>query len=199
MAVTIFLFISILVAVVSMKPSSVPFCFNPPVEVATNGGTSQAGASSSRLVRAVCPSGHDPGTGVVQARTPKKRDISIVAGLGMIGGALAAAVAIRKVNGTSTPYDVPLALAILKVPTGGLTAVSGILLLSGGFVPGFSELDSQGQILAYALVLGYAQQLVTGLIDRQAMRVLDAVPSKDATGNQPTQVSGSTTIITATP
>lgn len=48
-----------------------------------------------------------------------------------------------------------------KVPAGALTAVAGILLLGGEFVPGLSELDSQRQILAYALVLGYAQQPAT--------------------------------------
>jgi hypothetical protein len=188
------------VGVVSLKPTSVPFCFSPPVEVSAQTlGTVPAqtlgtvpAQPTSMLVRAVCPSGHDPAGGVLQARTPKRRDISIVAGLGMIGGALAAAVAIRNVKGTSTPYDVPLALAVLKVPTGALTAVSGVLLLSGGFVPGLSQLDSQGQILAYALVLGYAQQVVTKLIDKQAMTVLNDVPSKDATGKQPSQTSGVT-------
>ena len=55
-----------------------------------------------------------------------------------------------KVVRSAAPYDVPFALALLKVPTGALTAVTGILLLGGGFVPGFSELDTQRQILAYA-------------------------------------------------
>lgn len=187
-AATIFVFMAVLVIVVSFKPTAVPFCFNPPVEVtATERVAAPAGTSSADLVRGVCPSGHDPASGVLKARTPSSLDISIVAGLGMIGGALAAAVAIRNVKGTSTPYDVPLALAVLKVPTGALTAVSGILLLGGGFVPGLSQLDSQGQIIAYALVLGYAQQLVTKLIDKQAMTVLNDVPSKDATGKQPTR------------
>jgi hypothetical protein len=189
-AATIFVFMAVLVSVVSLKPTSVPFCFSPPITAPVSNAQPALGTTSGEiLVRAVCPSGHDPARGVPVARTPQPRDISIVAGLGMIGGALAAAVAIRNVRGTSTPYDVPLALALLKVPTGALTAVSGILLLGGGFVPGFSELDSQSQILAYALVLGYAQQLVTQLIDKQAMTVLNAVPSKDATGKQPTQTA----------
>jgi hypothetical protein len=89
-----------------------------------------------------------------------------------------------KVRGTSTPYDVPLALAILKVPTGALTAVVGILLLGGGFVPGFSELDSQRQILAYALIFGYAQQLATRLIDNQSQSILGGVHSKDSKSKQ---------------
>jgi hypothetical protein len=108
-----------------------------------------------------------------------------VTGLGLLGGAIAAAFAIRNLRGTTIPYDVPLALAFLKVPIGALTAVAGILLLGGGFVPGLSGLDSQRQILAYALLLGYAQQVATKLIDRQAQTLMDAVPSKDPDGRQP--------------
>ena len=54
-----------------------------------------------------------------------------------------------------------------------------MLLLRGGFVPGLSQLDSQDQILAYALVFGYAQQLATTYIDRRAQSLLESMPSKD--------------------
>ena len=110
----------------------------------------------------------------------------IVAGLGLLGGALASAVSIRKITGGMTPYDVPVALTLLKVPSGALTAVAGILLLGGGFVPGLSDLDSQRQILAYALVFGYAQQLATQFIDKRAETLLAQVPSKHAK-NPPTK------------
>jgi hypothetical protein len=109
----------------------------------------------------------------------------IVVGLGLLGGALAAAFAIRNVRGSSTPYDIPIALALLKVPSGSLTATAGILLLGGGFVPGLSELDSQRQILAYALVFGYAQQLATRFIDDRAQSLLNSLPSKDPEAKQP--------------
>jgi hypothetical protein len=102
----------------------------------------------------------------------------IVAGLGLLGGGLASVVSVRKMGRTAAPYDVPLALALLKVPTGALTAVAGILLLGGGFVPGFSELDTQRQILAYALIFGYAQQLATRYLDNRATTLLAEVPSK---------------------
>lgn len=105
--------------------------------------------------------------------------MGIVAGLGLVGGSLAAVFALRKVRGSSTPYDLPLTAAFLKVPTGALTAVVGMLLLGGGFVPGLSALDSQRQILACDLLLGYGQQLATQLVDKQAQIVLNAVPSRD--------------------
>jgi hypothetical protein len=45
--------------------------------------------------------------------------------------------------------------------------------MRGEFVPGLSALDSSAQILAWAIIFGYAQQLLTQLVDRQANTVLD--------------------------
>jgi hypothetical protein len=167
-----------LVIVVAHSPSSMPLCFHPSI-------TSSLAASGEDN-RTVCPSGEDPSSRPVRkSRMPDPSDIEIVAGLGLVGGALGATFAIRKLRGSSTPYDVPTALAFLKVPTGALTAVAGILLLGGGFVPGLSELDSQRQILAYALVFGYAQQLATRLIDERVQSLLQSIPSKDPEADQP--------------
>jgi hypothetical protein len=49
----------------------------------------------------------------------------------------------------------------------------------GEFVPGLSELDSQGQILAYAVLLGVGQHLFTRFVDRRAETVLNSLPSKE--------------------
>ena len=121
-----------------------------------------------------------------------EQDILLVALLGVMGAALSAAIAIKGLTGTSTPYEVPLALATLKLPMGALTAVGGLLALHGEFVPGLSELDSQGQILAYALVFGYAQQLLSGLLDKRGQTLLEAAPgkSKDVQHAQSVPVSG---------
>jgi hypothetical protein len=105
------------------------------------------------------------------------------------------------------PHTVsPVALSILKLPAGALTGITGLVLLYGKFVPGLSELDSQGQILAYAIVLGIAQHLVTRFVDQKAEDVLGSVPSKQRspTGAQPpaeaTQPSAPTaTTLAATP
>jgi hypothetical protein len=174
----------VLVALVAFFPWAMPLCFEPTVP--------QAEATRAESVRKVCPSGEDIPSGehnTVKLRKPMAGDVIIVAVLGLLGGALAATFAIRKVRGTSTPYGVPLALAVLKLPTGALTAVTGILLLGGGFVPGFSELDSQRQILAYALLFGYAQELGTQFIDKRGATILHSIPAKDAAGKQPTQPS----------
>ena len=102
-----------------------------------------------------------------------------------MGGGLSGALAIRHLQGSSTPYDVPVALSLLKLPSGALLALVGLLFVRGGFVPGLSQLDSQPQILAYAFLFGSAQQLVTRLIDRQAQDILTKVPSKEPTTPKP--------------
>jgi hypothetical protein len=176
------LFMMALVVVVARYPDGMPLCFIPSI-------TAAQATVDSPATRTVCPSGEDPPQampGADQRQKPEPGDVIIVAGLGLLGGALAAAFAIRNLRGTSTPYGVPIALTLLKVPTGSLTAVAGILLLGGNFVPGLSELDSQRQILAYALVLGYAQQLATRFIDDRAQSLLNSVPSKDPEAKQPT-------------
>jgi hypothetical protein len=70
------------------------------------------------------------------------------------------------------------AVARIAVKTG--TAFLGLLLMRGAFIPGLSALDSPPQILAWAIVFGYAQQLFTRLVDQQAHSVLDDV----RTGNK---------------
>lgn len=60
------------------------------------------------------------------------------------------------------------------------------MLMRGQFVPGLSALDTSAQILAWALVFGYAQQLFTRLVDRQGQTVLDSVRGADRAQEAPT-------------
>jgi hypothetical protein len=169
-AATIALFTAILLFVVALSPAAIPLCFEP-------GVTSSTVSSASNVAGHVCPSG--------EQQTPTPGDVLIIAGLGAVGGGLSALLAIRNLRGSSTPYGVTMALAVLKVPSGALIALIGVLLLAGGFVPGLSNLDSQRQILAYALLFGYAQQLITRLADDQAQTILNRLPSKDPDAMQP--------------
>ena len=159
LAVCIAVLVGITIVAVASRPSIMPLCF-------------AADGSSADGVLLNCPTGTD-------VRSPSSEDIVVVALLGLLGGALAAAVSIRNLRGTSTPYDVPVALAWLKVPLGAFTAILGLVAIQGDFVPGLSALDSQQQILAYALVLGYAQQVFTYSLDRRAQTLLDDLPGKD--------------------
>jgi hypothetical protein len=152
------------VCIVAWHPTVMPLCF--PHEVITAKGTVERGLNCPTRSHTTAATGGD---------------VLIVALLGLLGGALAAAVSIRNLKGTGTPYDVPVALAMLKGPLGALTAIVGLVAIQGDFIPGLSVLDSQEQILAYALVLGFAQQVFTRLLDQRAQTLLSGLPSRDAT------------------
>jgi hypothetical protein len=164
------LLIAATLVVVSLSPGFMPLCF--PNEV-TSG---EAGVT--RVQGWNCPTG-------TQSNGPQDADILVVALLGALGGALTATLSIRNLKGTSTPYDVPVALAFLKVPLGALTSILALVAIQGKFVPGLSVLDSQGQILAYALVFGFAQQALSRLLDRQAQNLLEGLPGGTATEPKP--------------
>jgi hypothetical protein len=157
-ATTLALAMLVFVAYVYRNPADVPFCFAPAGE------------------RVVCASGSSIASG---------HDVITVALLGSLGGLLAAILAIKNMQGTSIPYDVPQALALLKLPLGALSAIGALVAIRGGFIPGFSDLDSQPQILAYAFGFGVAQQLLTGLVDRQAQSLLTTAPGKASASNRP--------------
>jgi hypothetical protein len=137
------------------RPDALPLCVGPPP---TTGAPGQPPPPVQGPVGVACPSG----------------GVTLVALLGLLGGGLSAAFAIRGLQGSSTPYDIPVALFLLKLPSGALTALVGLLFIRGGFIPGLSQLDSQPQILAYAFLFGIAQQSITRLVDRQGQEVLRA-------------------------
>jgi hypothetical protein len=150
--------LALFVAYVYRNPQDVPFCFAPVGKAA------------------VCASG---------AATPSSHDIVSVTLIGALGGLLATILALRNISGTAVPYDVPKALAVLKLPLGALCAIGALVAIRGGFIPGFSHLDSQPQILAYAFGFGVAQQLLAGLIDRQAQTLLSHAPGKATASERP--------------
>jgi hypothetical protein len=115
----------------------------------------------------------------VTAETARPQDLIVVELVGLTAAAIASAAAIRRIRGSSERYGLPVALAALKLPTGAVTAFLGLLLMRGQFIPGLSALDTSAQILAWALVFGYAQQLFTRLVDQQGQTVLDSVRSTD--------------------
>jgi hypothetical protein len=171
-AVGLMLLVVALCAVGAWKPDALPLCFGPPPTTATTG---QPPPPVQGPTGVACPSGEAPPTpGTQPRRLPAPGDVTLVALLGLLGGGLSGAFAIRGLQGSSTPYDIPVALSLLKLPSGALTALVGLLFIRGGFIPGLSQLDSQPQILAYAFLFGIAQQSITRLVDRQGQEVLRA-------------------------
>jgi hypothetical protein len=158
-------------------PNALPICFAPdtkivcptaenPLPATADGSAASGGQPTAAEQRDIDD---------VTRETTSPWDIFIVELVGLIAASVAAAAALRNIRGTSTPYSLPVALALLKLPTGALTALLGLLLMRGNFVPGLSALDSSAQIIAWAIVFGYAQQLLTRLVDQQAHTVLEDV------------------------
>jgi hypothetical protein len=163
----------------ALQPDKIPLCFNP--ETPQN--------------KVVCPSEENPTDGrpvdVVIDETATAWDMPLVAALGLVAGALTAGIGLRRIRGTSTPYNVQVALALLKLPTGALTAMLGLLLMRADFVPGLSALDSSAQILGWAVIFGSAQQLFTRFVDIRANSVLEAVSGRGSAGQRaPSSSSG---------
>jgi len=158
----VFVLVVVLMIFISRNPSYFPLCFDTPLV---------PDKPADNLLN--CPTAAGvPG--------PQKYDVVVLALLGLMGGVLSGIVTIRNLNRSAAPYDAPVALAFLKLPVGALTAVGGIALIQGGFVPGLTSLDTQNQILTYALLFGAAQHLITRLLDQKAQDLLDAVPAKGA-------------------
>ncbi len=156
-----------------LGPSQVPLCFEPqptptqpPLLVCPTG-------------ESLLPAGSDAADidDIVQT-TVSKWDMPLILLIGMVAAGVTGAIALRRIQGTPTPFAVPVVLNILKLPTGALTAVLGLLLMRGGFVPGLTALDNTPQILAWAVIFGASQQLFTGMVDRQAESVLGATGDK---------------------
>ena len=166
------------------RPTLIPLCFAP-----EESGTATVVCPTGQSDRFI-PSqeGGQPRDGVpvkdiddMVAATVEPQDLIVVELIGLAAAAIATAAAIRRIRGSSERYGLPVALAALKLPTGAVTAFLGLLLMRGQFVPGLSALDTSAQILAWALVFGYAQQLFTRLVDQQGQTVLDSVRAPDAT------------------
>jgi len=159
-----------------LSPTLIPLCFAP---------------EASGKAYVVCPTAQSatfpaqPGTQVADIDDATKdtvspEDLLLVELVGLTAAAVATAAAIRRIKGSSERYGLPVALAALKLPTGAITAFLGLLLMRGQFVPGLSALDTSAQILAWALVFGYAQQLFTRFVDQQGQTVLDNVRSSES-------------------
>jgi hypothetical protein len=105
--------------------------------------------------------------------------IVVVEVLGLVSASLVGALALRRMQGTSTAFAVPMATMLLKLPAGALTAVAGLLMIRAGIAGPALTVSSDTHVMGYALLLGASQQGITGLVDRQAQKVLNSISSKD--------------------
>jgi hypothetical protein len=155
------------VAIVGFKnPDALPLCFQP--------GDVVVCPTNQRAIE-LRPGETEPDPRQIELaidQAVRGSDALLIEFVGLLGASLAATTGLRRIRGTAGPYSLPVALALLKVPSGALTAFLGLQLVRAQFVPGLSALDSSAQIVAWAIVLGYAQQLFTRVVDQQAENVL---------------------------
>lgn len=153
-----------------VRPELLPVCYVPGDAVVCPTSTAPVPFGSPYMDEAV-------------RRTAAPADLAIVELAGLFGAALAAVAALRRFSGVSIPYNPVIGLSLLKLPTGAISAVLGLLLIRGQFIPGFGDLDSPEQIIAWAVVFGYAQQLATRLVDRAVLANLAAVETPGRPGS----------------
>jgi hypothetical protein len=101
-----------------------------------------------------------------------------VEAVGAFGGAMAAVLALNRFSGFTDPHGLPLYQALLRVPMAAATSLLGAFLMQSG-VLGALNPQSGNELLAYALLFGYAQEPLLRLVDRQAGEVLGPARGKN--------------------
>jgi hypothetical protein len=161
---------------------AIPLCFTPE----TDGAVEVACPQRTRFIGLTPLDPAHVNVDSEMSATVKPGDILLVEFVGFLGAAVSVVALFRRLKrGTSTPYNVPFSLAILKLPAGAVSAVAGLLLMRADFVPGLSALDTPGQILGWALIFGIAQQLVTRVADSHGDALLEDVGGRGAAGDRP--------------
>ncbi|MFF4508405.1 hypothetical protein [Streptomyces sp. NPDC001401] len=154
----------------AFDPHTLNLCFNH-----LQNGDQIPGNRTQEII--ACPTGDRK---VVTGHLPNEYvdplDVLSVELAGLVGAALTTIAALRRIHDDHTsPYALPLAAATLKFPLGAIAAFAGIVFMRGSFLPGLSALDSPMQILAWAILFGAAQQLVTHVIDEKAQTTLSGI------------------------
>ncbi|HZT97022.1 MAG TPA: hypothetical protein VFB34_09315 [Chloroflexota bacterium] len=112
-----------------------------------------------------------------------------VMGLGALAGLLTAVVPLSRAPGRHESDGLLGAVALLKIPAGGVTALLGVVLLRKGL--GGLQPARDGIALFYAVLLGLLQQALTGHVDRQALYLTsDEASPAPATTHPPVPPTG---------
>jgi len=98
---------------------------------------------------------------------PNGVDVALVAGMGALGGLLAIAFSLSETDVAPTRYDPRTWQTFLKPVTGAAVAIIAVLFLQSGFLLKPST-ETQSMYLAYAVLFGFSQQLLTRFVDKRA-------------------------------
>jgi hypothetical protein len=103
-------------------------------------------------------------------------DVFVIELAGMLGGLLSVVIPLASGERIMTPYRVFNQQLLLKTLAGAASAIGGVLLVGGGLIS-VVKIDTTIALLAYAVVFGFAQQIVTGAVDRRANTLAKETPS----------------------
>jgi len=102
-----------------------------------------------------------------ESSRPNGVDVGLVAAMGGLGGLLAIAFSFSETDVAPTRYDPKTWQTLLKPVTGAAVAIIAVLFLQSGFLLKPST-ETQSMFLAYAVLFGFSQQLLTSFVDKRA-------------------------------
>lgn len=91
--------------------------------------------------------------------------------LGALGGLLSSAFLLSKVESAPSRYNLLAPQIVLKALAGAATALVGVLLVQSHFVNHVGG-NTDAELVAYAAVFGFSQELLTRFVDKQANTLL---------------------------
>jgi len=97
---------------------------------------------------------------------------------GVFGGAIAAVLALARLETATGPYSLSGYQALLRVPMAGAVSLFGILLLQSNALGALKPVYGL-ELYAYAILFGYAQEPLLRMIDKRADTVLEAARNKN--------------------
>ena len=100
-----------------------------------------------------------------------------VMGIGALAGTATSILPLVRAQRPSGPYGIAGIQSILKIPAGALTALLAVIVLQNGVLTPHGL--RVGETYVWAVVFGFSQQALTGLIDQRA----PSAPSRRSTGN----------------
>lgn len=103
-------------------------------------------------------------------------DVFTVELAGMLGGLLSVVIPLATGERVQTPYRIFNQQLVLKTFAGAASALAGVILVESELIAGFT-FNSASAVLGYAIVFGFAQQIVTGAVDRRANSLAKETPS----------------------
>jgi hypothetical protein len=104
--------------------------------------------------------------------SPAGHALVLILLIGAVGGLLSSAFLLGKMESAPSRYNLLIPQLTLKAVTGAATALAGVILVQSHVLVAPVGGLSTGVMLAYALLFGFSQQLLTQYVDRRGVDLL---------------------------